>query len=404
MEGMMLKEFVEKILSLGPVDHLTIHGREYADRPMGLIEPPRDHAPLELMTLTGLMDAVRAQLDGLDPSAWLIEVLSHQGVRIVSRHTGLYGRREVLLSVSLQDGEPFPFGLFLPREEFVIGLQSRFLQQGDVLEVLRLASGLEMSAVMVAEDDGISQRTTTRQGIALKETVTVKGRVKLRPYRTFREVEQPVSEFVFRLRAKEGMEPGVVVFEERARQDRRGAAPRALDPVDEAEEEVEGGGVAARRLRPHAPVDGHHVRLGHLSELRRSTRALRLPLFAGGEGALDFSLERFRGLLVRARPGGLGSVEADPPDPGLSVPFINARHVRISSNQVSTFRGFHRRSCFCLPPPTQAGAMFASALSCMSRSRVRRLTFRRWATCAMLSQRWRVAGSARATATAAVTG
>lgn len=209
----MLKEFVEKILSLGPVDHLTIHGREYADRPMGLIEPPRDHAPLELMTLTGLMDAVRAQLDGLYPSAWLIEVLSHQGVRIVSRYTGMYGKREVLLSVSLQDGEPFPFGRFLPREEFVIGLQSRFLQQGDVLEVLRLASGLEMSAVMVAEDDGISQRTTTRQGIALKETVTVKGRVRLRPYRTFREVEQPMSEFVFRLRSKEGMVPECALFE-----------------------------------------------------------------------------------------------------------------------------------------------------------------------------------------------
>jgi hypothetical protein len=95
----------------------------------------------------------------------------------------------------------------------VIGLQSRFLQQGDVLEVLRLASGLEMSAVMVAEDDGISQRTTTRQGIALKETVTVKGRVRLRPYRTFREVEQPMSEFVFRLRSKEGMVPECALFE-----------------------------------------------------------------------------------------------------------------------------------------------------------------------------------------------
>lgn len=209
----MLKEFVEKILSLGPVDHLTIHGREYADRPMGLIEPPRDHAPLELMTLTGLMDAVRAQLDGLDPSAWLIEVLSHQGVRIVSRHTGLYGRREVLLSVSLQDGEPFPFGRFLPREEFVIGLQSRFLQTGDVIGLLRQASSLEMSAVTLSEDDGVSQRTTVKQGMALKETVTVKGRVLLSPYRTFREVAQPPSEFVFRLRAKDGMVPECALFE-----------------------------------------------------------------------------------------------------------------------------------------------------------------------------------------------
>lgn len=209
----MLKEFVDKILSLAPVGRFQIGMREYVDRPVSLVEPPRDYAPLELMTLSGLVDAVRAKVDEVEPDEWMVEVLSHQAVRIVSRQTDLYGRREVLLSVGLSDGDVFPFGRFLSREEFVIGLQSRFVQQGDVLEVLRLASGLEVSAVMVAEDDGISQRTTTRQGIALKETVTVKGRVKLRPYRTFREVEQPVSEFVFRLRSKEGMVPECALFE-----------------------------------------------------------------------------------------------------------------------------------------------------------------------------------------------
>lgn len=209
----MLKEFVEKIVSLAPVGRFQIGMREYVDRPVSLVEPPREYAPLELMTLYGLVDAVRAKVDEVEPDEWVVEVMSHQGVRIVSRSTSQYGKREVLLSVGLSDGEVFPFGRFLSREEFVIGLQSRFVQQGDVLEVLRLASGLEVSAVMVAEDDGISQRTTTRQGIALKETVTVKGRVKLRPYRTFREVEQPVSEFVFRLRAKEGMVPECALFE-----------------------------------------------------------------------------------------------------------------------------------------------------------------------------------------------
>lgn len=209
----MLKEFVDKIVSLAPVGRFQIHGREYAEQPLVLLEPPRSHFPLELMTLSGLVDAVGAKVDEVEPSAWMVEVLSHQGVRIVSRQTDLYGRREVLLRVGLSDGEVFPFGRFLSREEFVIGLQSRFVQQGDVLEVLRLASGLEVSAVMLAEDDGVSQRTTTRQGIALKETVTVKGRVKLRPYRTFREVEQPLSEFVFRLRSKEGMVPECALFE-----------------------------------------------------------------------------------------------------------------------------------------------------------------------------------------------
>lgn len=209
----MLKEAIEKILSLAPVGRFQIHGREYADRPLGIVHPPRSHAPLELMTLTGLVDAVRAKVDDLEPSAWVIEVLSHRDVRIVSRHTDLYGEREVLLSVKLNDGELFPFGRFVPREEFVIGLQSRFVQDESLAGVLRLASTLEASAVAIAEDDGISQRTTVRQGVMLKEAVTVKGRVLLRPYRTFREVAQPASEFVFRLRSKDGAVPDCALFE-----------------------------------------------------------------------------------------------------------------------------------------------------------------------------------------------
>lgn len=209
----MLKEFVEKIVSLAPTQLQQIHGRQYADRPVVLVEPPRRYAQLELLTLSGLVDAVRANLDNLDVGMWMVEVLSYQGVRIVSRFTNDYGEREVLLSVGLSDGEVFPFGRFLPREEFVIGLQARFVQEQPVIDLLKTASTLEASIVALSEDDGISQKTTVKQGVALKETVTVKGRVRLRPYRTFREVEQPASEFVFRLRSRGGEVPECALFE-----------------------------------------------------------------------------------------------------------------------------------------------------------------------------------------------
>ena len=211
--GSMLKEFVEKLLSLAPTARHQIHGREYADRAVVLVEPPRSHAPLELITLTGLVDAVRAKLDDLDLSLWVLEVVSYKCVRVVSRLTDAYGAREVLLVVDLTDGEVFPFGRFLPREEFVIGLQSRFVHDNSSVDLLKTVSSLETSVVALSEDDGISQKTTVKQGIALKETITVKGRVKLRPFRTFREVEQPLSEFVFRLRSKDGTVPECALFE-----------------------------------------------------------------------------------------------------------------------------------------------------------------------------------------------
>lgn len=95
----------------------------------------------------------------------------------------------------------------------MIGLQSRFVSTPDLVETLKLASNLTASTVAQAEDDGISQRTAVKQGVFLKDNVTVKARVKLKPYRTFREVDQPASEFIFRLRSRDGAVPECALFE-----------------------------------------------------------------------------------------------------------------------------------------------------------------------------------------------
>ena len=53
-------------------------------------------------------------------------------------------------------------------------------------------------------DDGVTQKTTIKQGIASKADVLVPNPVTLTPYRTFLEVEQPSSEFVFRIKDNGG--------------------------------------------------------------------------------------------------------------------------------------------------------------------------------------------------------
>jgi hypothetical protein len=49
--------------------------------------------------------------------------------------------------------------------------------------------------------------------VALKSQEIVKPRIKLAPYRTFREVDQPVSDFVFRLRGRHEGTPMCALFE-----------------------------------------------------------------------------------------------------------------------------------------------------------------------------------------------
>ncbi len=58
-------------------------------------------------------------------------------------------------------------------------------------------------------DDGVSQAVTINQGIATKADVRVPNPVDLAPYRTFLEVEQPTSQFIFRM--KDG--PRGAIFE-----------------------------------------------------------------------------------------------------------------------------------------------------------------------------------------------
>jgi hypothetical protein len=190
----------------------TIDGLTYTDRPLVVVAGPT-MARVSVLTLTGLVDLVKAKIDGLVANDWLLHIENHGVVSLVEKQTDPHGRRVALVQAKCEDGQPFAFGRFLDREEFVIGLLSRFVSTPDLQDMVKLASSLTMSQVVQAEDDGVSQRTTVKQGITLKENVTVKGRVKLSPYRTFREVAQPESEFVFRLRSRDGDIPECALFE-----------------------------------------------------------------------------------------------------------------------------------------------------------------------------------------------
>ena len=70
----------------------------------------------------------------------------------------------------------------------------------DLQTILKVSGNVEAKTTANYGDDGISQKTTIKQGIASKTDVIVPNPVTLVPYRTFLEVEQPPSEFVFRIR------------------------------------------------------------------------------------------------------------------------------------------------------------------------------------------------------------
>ena len=78
--------------------------------------------------------------------------------------------------------------------------------------ILKVAGNVEAKTTQNYVDDGTSQRAVIKQGVASKADVLVPNPVTLVPYRTFLEVEQPASEFVFRIRDDRG-EPAFKIVE-----------------------------------------------------------------------------------------------------------------------------------------------------------------------------------------------
>lgn len=208
----MLKEFVEKIVSLAAPSFKVMEDREYSDKPMiPMTEPLADS--MLVSTLTGLAELARAGINGHVSDDCFLHVESHIRVTLNESIPNQWGRRQEHISAVLpHDLKAFAYDRYMGQEAFIIGLMSLFVESADRDALVRQVSSISGEAVNVSEDDGISQTVTVKAGIALRKTETVKNIVTLAPYRTFRDVTQPASQFVFRVQ-KSAEGPMLALFE-----------------------------------------------------------------------------------------------------------------------------------------------------------------------------------------------
>ncbi len=66
--------------------------------------------------------------------------------------------------------------------------------------------------VLTVADDGITQQITVKTGIARIGDTELKSTLELKPYRTFREIDQPKSLFLLRLQSGKEL-PTAALFE-----------------------------------------------------------------------------------------------------------------------------------------------------------------------------------------------
>jgi hypothetical protein len=214
------KETIEKIEQLVK-DRMTVEvgGKTYTAASLKpVMYEPRARMTL-VHTLRGFCGFVNNDIDErITKNKSLIVVDSHQQVRIISNSFGEDFNREIQVMAQLDETlEIYPFGKFLSQEEFAIRFRSLFVpKEGDDFGyVLSYASQLTGGTTIEGEDDGITQQVKVKRGMsgALKDKMSLKPIVKLSPYRTFREVSQPESEFLLRVRMDNNDSPTVALFE-----------------------------------------------------------------------------------------------------------------------------------------------------------------------------------------------
>lgn len=206
----MIKEALQYIVGLQQPKIIESGDSRYTDVNLKRVDEELRADAIEMTTLSGLIEYIKAGVDDMADSM-LVQVVSPTEVRLISQ-LDFDRKRECLVEVNA-DIPQFSYGKFIDSEAFLIGVHSKFIQNEGAEAILRFAGTVESGTVAKYGDDGVSQSATVKRGIAGKEDALVPNPVKLRPYRTFTEVMQPESEFVFRMKDDSGMSVYCALFE-----------------------------------------------------------------------------------------------------------------------------------------------------------------------------------------------
>ena len=197
----MIKDAIDRILALAAVQRIQVGSREYADRSLTPIKPPRQ-SELTVSTLSAIEDYFRDNPDTAALDKAIVHIRSAIRVDVMSPVTDEWLQRDDYLTAKIEH-KRFPFGKYLSIEEFMIAVQSYFVQDATTEALLKVVGNLSDDTSVKYEDDGVTQVVQAKVGIAKIGNISLPNPVMLAPYRTFLDVEQPASAFVFRLKKHE---------------------------------------------------------------------------------------------------------------------------------------------------------------------------------------------------------
>ena len=195
----MIEKALKYIVGLKTPSIEYLDGQTYSDKPLNRISYVPRAKSIEMNTLSSLIDYIKSGVDTFGEQM-IIHVQSPTRVAMYSA-LDCEREREYVVEVNAQLPR-FAFDQFQDHEAFCIGIQAKCIDDPytDKALLLKFAGTVEAGSVAEYGDDGVSQKATVKTGIASKGEALVPSPASLKPFRTFVEVEQPVSSFIFRMK------------------------------------------------------------------------------------------------------------------------------------------------------------------------------------------------------------
>lgn len=218
MEGITV-EVIEKIEKMAIAANskenavIKVDGKDYWEKTKQLIIDDPRHEKISVNSLSAIVTYVADNREGFEPQNLIAHVFSPFEVRLLEK-AGKRNKRTPLMGAGLDnDVEMFHFGMFMDVEQFVIGVMSRFEDLGERTEIIAIASSLRSEKSLENTDTGATTKYEAKHGVFSLSGVKIPDVVLLYPFRTFRQVEQPGSTFIFRYRANEDGHITIGLFE-----------------------------------------------------------------------------------------------------------------------------------------------------------------------------------------------
>lgn len=202
MDKGFLREAIDRIAEMAAPTTVEWQGRMFASQNMIPI-PNRDDRieMIRINTLEALVSMVRNEgIDGPGQPIY-IRVTDEKNVRVFSSlyiDDSTFFRRQYYYNAECDVPRVF-INSKMDQQTAIIQLQSVYGSTDDRDYLLELLSRMSVNEGVTSDDNGVTQTVTARQGAVLKSELPVQPIVKLQPYRTFLEVDQPVSDFLLRV-------------------------------------------------------------------------------------------------------------------------------------------------------------------------------------------------------------